>query len=75
MKVTEEEIKERLDLARQAPGLAHLYSFGLILRPGQKGPVCELCGGKEAPIINGRHLNPERWCRKAKGERNETQTP
>lgn len=52
------ELDRRLDIARAAPGIAHL----VLVRYGEPGPTCDLCGGTMAPIIDGRHLNPERFC-------------
>ncbi len=49
------ELQQRIDVAKAAPGLAHLILRG-------PSPVCQLCGGTDAPIIAGQHLNPERWC-------------
>jgi hypothetical protein len=60
--MTRQELDKRLEVARAMPGAAHLPSVGLVLAPGQAGPVCQLCGGRQAPIIDGQHLNPARWC-------------
>jgi hypothetical protein len=59
----QDELKKLIALAKLAPGIAHLPSFGLLLYSDKYGPVCELCGGKDAPIIDGRHL--EDSCQKA----------
>lgn len=53
--LTEAELVERLELARTVPGVAHLILAG-------PSPTCELCGGRSAPIIGGKHLSPERFC-------------
>lgn len=53
--ISEEELEERLEAARAAPGQAHLVLGG-------PSPTCQLCGGRNAPIVGGKHLNPERWC-------------
>lgn len=58
------DLEERIAVAKQVPGMAHLSGFGLILYGNQKGPVCELCGGVDAPIVDGRHLSPDRFCLK-----------
>ena len=60
-----DKLKERLAMARECPDLAHMPAFGLVLYGNQKGPTCSLCGGVNAPIVNGQHLNPERWCNHA----------
>jgi len=53
--MTAKELDERLDVARAHPGIAHLILAG-------PSPTCSLCGGTQAPIVGGKHLNPERWC-------------
>lgn len=53
------ELCKRLEVARLALGLAHLPVFGLVLFSGQRGPFCTLCGGEDAPIVDGRHLPHE----------------
>jgi hypothetical protein len=55
------DLRERIRVAKLMPGVAHLPAFGLILYGNQKGPVCELCGGVDAPIIDGKHLDG--WCK------------
>lgn len=57
------ELRKRLAIAKLAPGMAHLPSFRLVLLPGQRGPVCILCGGEDAPIVNGKHLS-RKFCKK-----------
>lgn len=53
--MTREELDARLALAREKPSIAYMLLSG-------PSPTCELCGGTQAPIIGGRHLNLERWC-------------
>ncbi len=48
-------LHSKLAVAKQAQGMAHLILRG--------EPTCLLCGGKDAPIVGGRHLNPEKWCK------------
>lgn len=52
------ELDRLLEVARAAPGIAHL----LLAYPEDGGPVCGLCGGRSAPIIDGKHLSPETFC-------------
>jgi len=47
--ISKEELDERIAVAKAAPGVAHM-----ILTRGPY-PICELCGGDEAPIVEGRH--------------------
>jgi hypothetical protein len=49
-------LKARIALAKLVPGAAHLPAFGLVLPAGATGTVCELCRGRWAPIVDGRHL-------------------
>ena len=51
--MTGQELKERVALAKELPGIAHLILAG-------PSPTCALCGGTHAPIIDGRHLGD--WC-------------
>lgn len=55
--ITKQELDDRLAVAHAAPGVAHI-----ILTRGPY-PTCRLCGGRDAPIVGGEHLSPERWCR------------
>lgn len=52
------EIAQRVDAALAFPGVGHLIAT--------RGPfpICSLCGGRGAPIIDGKHLDPERFCDK-----------
>lgn len=50
------ELKKRLDRAHLNPMAAHTLNYGLVLYPGQAAPSCSICGGPDAPIVNGRHL-------------------
>ena len=52
---TPDALDRRIAAAKAAPGVAHLILGG-------PSPTCELCGGTSAPIIDGRHLAPERFC-------------
>ena len=61
----QDEIKSLISTAKQTPGVAHLPAFGLVIYSG-KWPVCELCGGVDAPIVNGKHLSPEKFCKVTK---------
>ena len=54
-------LKEKIKLAKEMPGIAHLPSFGLILYSG-KEVICKKCGGHWAPIVDGEHLG--NWCNK-----------
>lgn len=33
-----------------------------VLTEGETVPTCDLCGGSSAPIVRGRHLNPDKFC-------------
>ena len=56
--MTEKELRELIEAAKAVPGAAHL-----LLARGPS-PVCSLCGGQDAPIVNGQHLNPEQFCKR-----------
>jgi hypothetical protein len=53
--ITEQELDRRLAVAREVPAMAHLILCG-------SSPTCEECGGTSAPIVGGKHLDPEKWC-------------
>ncbi len=53
-----DDLQRRIELAREKPELAVM----LLTVPAGHGPTCELCGGRQAPIIDGRHLAPEKFC-------------
>ena len=59
MSISGDELKRRIDVARKMPSAAHMPSFGLVCAP-RESPVCEICGGTCAPIIDGKHLDG--WC-------------
>lgn len=59
--LTAAELDAKLALARSLPGIAHLILSG-------PSPTCSLCGGRSAPIVDGRHIDPERWCERASAE-------
>lgn len=62
--MTDEELRERIAIVKA--GGPHEM---LLLAPGEPRPVCSLCGGHAAPIINGRHLSPEKFCERKEKER------
>lgn len=51
--MTGNELAQKLELARRFPDVAHLILSG-------PSPICELCGRRHAPIVDGRHLGD--WC-------------
>lgn len=55
--MTSKELQKRLELAREKPEIAHL----LLANPTER-VTCKLCGGTLAPIIDGKHLNPDKNC-------------
>ena len=55
VRISESELKHRLAIAHLSPMTAHIPIMGLVLYPGQY-VQCELCGGEDAPIVDGKHL-------------------
>jgi hypothetical protein len=55
--ISAEELDRRLAFARKYPAHAHTLPMGLLLFPGQgPPPACSICGGTDAPIVDGMHL-------------------
>ena len=57
--MTRKELKRRVEVAKAAPGMAHL------ILSSHEDIRCRLCGKTEAPIVGGKHLS-RKWCRLAK---------
>jgi hypothetical protein len=55
--ISAQELDKRLAFAHRFPAYAHMPTMGLILYPGgESPPSCSICGGADAPIVDGMHL-------------------